>query len=136
MKPRLLLIEDCEATRFGLTSYFSNEGYLLSEAASLGEATRLMAAQQFDAIIIDVNLPDGNGLDFISSIREEPNFVPIIVITGAPDIPLAVEAMQRGADNFLTKPVDMAVLAVSMRKILEIGSLKRQSIARKRLEKQ
>jgi len=116
--------------------YFSKDGYQISEAGSLAEATRLMAERRFDLIIIDVNLPDGNGLDLISAEREAQNLVPIIVVTGAGDIPLAVEAMQRGADNFLTKPLDMPTLSISVTKTLELGALKRQSVARKRMEKQ
>ncbi len=108
MKPQILLIEDCAVTRFGVVRYFSKDGYQISEAGSLAEATRLMADRRFDLIIIDINLPDGNGLDMISAEREAQNLVPIIVVTGAGDIPLAVEAMQRGADNFLTS-VDMAL---------------------------
>ncbi|MDK9719319.1 MAG: sigma 54-interacting transcriptional regulator, partial [Trichlorobacter sp.] len=136
MKPQILLIEDCAVTRFGIVRYFSKDGYQISEAGSLAEATRLMAEHRFDLIIIDINLPDGNGLDFISAERETQNLVPIIVVTGAGAIPLAVEAMQRGADNFLTKPLDMAALSMSLLKTLELGTLKRQSVARKRLEKQ
>lgn len=135
-KPQILLIEDCGVTRFGLVRYFSKDGYQISEAGSLAEATSLMLGHPFDLIIIDINLPDGNGLDFIAAIREAQNLVPITVITGTADIPLAVAAMQRGADNFLTKPVDMAALAVSLGKSLEVGALKRQAVARKRLEKQ
>lgn len=96
----------------------------------------MMAERRFDLIIIDVNLPDGNGLDLINAEREAQNLVPIIVITGAGDIPLAVEAMQRGADNFLMKPIDMPALSISLAKSLELGTLKRQSVARKRMEKQ
>ena len=96
----------------------------------------MMAERRFDLIIIDVNLPDGNGLDLINAEREAQNLVPIIVITGAGDIPLAVEAMQRGADNFLMKPIDMPALSISLAKSPELGTLKRQSVARKRMEKQ
>lgn len=135
-RPRILLIEDCAVTRFGLIRYFDKEGYQFSEAGTLAEAASLMAGQQVDLVIIDIYLPDGNGLDFISSIRDSQNLVPIIVITGTADIPLAVQAMQRGADNFLTKPVDLQALSVSLQKNLELGSLKRTAAARKRLEKQ
>lgn len=134
MKPQILLIEDCAVTRFGVVRYFSKDGYQISEAGSLAEASRMMAERRFDLIIIDVNLPDGNGLDLINAEREAQNLVPIIVITG--DIPLAVEAMQRGADNFLMKPIDMPALSISLAKSLELGTLKRQSVARKRMEKQ
>ncbi|MDD2273458.1 MAG: sigma-54 dependent transcriptional regulator [Desulfuromonadaceae bacterium] len=135
MKPHVLLIEDNAATRFGFVRYFSPEGYDVFEAASLAEAAAALTAQHFDIIILDINLPDGNGIDFIKTARANDPCIPIIVITGEGDIPLAVEAMQRGADNFLTKPVDNAALAVFMRKTLEIGLLKHRLSARKRTEK-
>ena len=136
MKPSVLLIEDNDASRFGFVRYFSKDGYDIKEAADLAEAARKLAAQRFDAIVMDINLPDGNGIDFIDTIRATDPTIPIIVITGAGNIQLAVEAMQRGADNFLTKPVDNAALAQYLRKTLEIGILKRQASARQRLEKQ
>ena len=135
MIPNVLLVEDNAATRFGFTRYFSKEGYEIFEASNLAEATVALAARRFDIMVLDINLPDGSGIDFIRTARTSDPFIPIIVITGEGDIPLAVEAMQCGADNFLTKPVDNAALAVFMRKTLEIGILKKQQSARKRLEK-
>ena len=134
MKPKILLIEDNEGTRFGFVRYFSKEGYLVSEADCLAQAGELLAKQQFDAIVLDINLPDGNGIDFIDSARVSNPFIPIIVMTGSGDVPLAVKAMLKGADNFLTKPVDNADLAVFLNKTLEIGALKRRQAARSRLE--
>lgn len=135
MKNRILLIEDELATRFGFVRYFAKEGYEVGEARDLAEAASLFAAERFDAVILDINLPDGNGIHFIDAIRENDQAIPIIIITGAADIPLAVEAMQRGADNFLTKPIDNAGLAVFLKKTLEIGSLKRRQAAHQRMER-
>ncbi len=135
MKPYVLLIEDNASTRFGFVRYFSKEGYEVHETANIAEAAAALAASHFDIMILDINLPDGNGIDFIATARTSDPCLPIIVITGEGDIPLAVEAMQRGADNFLTKPVDNAALSEFMRKTLEIGVLKQQQTARKRLEK-
>lgn len=135
MKPNVLLIEDNESTRFGFVRYFSKDGFEIHESATLAAATAALTARHFDIIVLDINLPDGNGIDFITTARTNDPTIPIIVITGEGDIPLAVEAMQRGADNFMTKPVDNAALAIFMRKTLEIGVLKQQCSARKRLEK-
>ncbi|MDD2366248.1 MAG: sigma-54 dependent transcriptional regulator [Desulfuromonadaceae bacterium] len=135
MKPQVLLVEDNDSTRFGFIRYFSKDGYEIFETTTIAEAKAKIAEQHFDLMILDINLPDGNGIEFITTARQSDPCIPIIVITGEGDIPLAVEAMQRGADNFLTKPVDNAALAVFMRKTLEIGVLKQQHSARKRLEK-
>ncbi|HEY3307017.1 MAG TPA: sigma-54 dependent transcriptional regulator [Desulfuromonadaceae bacterium] len=134
MSKAILLIEDNDATRFGFVRYFSKEGYSVCEAADLAIAEAAMAAQSFDVIVLDINLPDGNGLEFITSVRANDLNIPIIVITGSGSIALAVEAMQLGADNFLTKPVDNASLSIFLRKTLEIWVLKRRQSAQQRLE--
>ena len=136
MKPKVLLIEDNEATRFGFMRFFSKEGYEVKEAGDLAGAADALAAERFDAIILDINLPDGNGIDFIDMVRSNDSSIPIIVITGSGDVPLAVKAMQSGADNFLTKPIDNAALSAFLLKTLEVGVIKRQLNARKRLDKQ
>jgi len=134
MKPRILLVEDDAAGRFGFVRYFSKEGYAVAEAADLAEASEAVTTERFDAIIVDINLPDGSGIDFIERVRMSDSTTPIIVTTGIGDIPLAVDAMRRGADNFLTKPIDNSALAVFLHKTLEIGELKRRQVARLRLE--
>lgn len=135
MKQKILLIEDNEGSRFGFVRYFVKSGYTVSEAATLAAAGGALKRQNFDIIVLDINLPDGNGIDFIDTIRAQDPIIPIIVITGGGDIQLAVKAMQNGADNFLTKPVDNAALTVLLRKMLEIGELKRKASARQRLAK-
>ena len=135
VKPKILLIEDNEGARFGFVRYFSMSGYTVSEAGTISAAVEALEKQSFDAIVLDINLPDGSGIDFIDTIREHDMSIPIIVITGAGDIQLAVSAMQRGADNFLTKPIDNAALQEFLRKTLEISELKRKVSARQRLEK-
>src|ERR1039457_2753614 len=134
MKQKILLIEDEVGTRFGFVRYFSKEGYDICEAADLASAGKAFDAHRFDVIVLDVKLPDGSGIDFIGTVRAYDPCIPIIVITGTGDIPLAVEAMRRGADNFLTKPVDNAGLALFLRRTLEISAMKRQLAARQRLE--
>ncbi len=135
MNPKILLIDDEEATRFGFSRYLSKAGYIIHEAANLSEAQESINSQRYDAVLLDVNLPDGSGLDWIIEVRQSYPDIPIVVITGYGDIPVAVEAMRRGADNFLTKPVNMADLEVFLRKSLEIGSLRRRHLIDKRLSK-
>jgi DNA-binding NtrC family response regulator len=133
MTPTLLLIEDEASARFGFVRYFTQEGYRVIEAEDLAAARKSLAAERFDAVVLDINLPDGNGIDFIDIIKATDPYLPIIVITGSGDIPLAVQAMQRGAENFLTKPVDTAALAAFLAKTLETSQMKRRLAARQRM---
>ncbi len=135
MKPIILLVDDEAAIRFGFSKYLTKNGYQVQEAATLAEAQEAVAGQRYDALLLDLGLPDGNGLDWIPALRENHPELPIIVITGAGDIPIAVEAMRRGADNLLTKPVDMASLEVFLRKTLELGSMRRKDYTGRRLAK-
>lgn len=133
MNPKILIIDDEESTRFGLSRYLSKVGYIVQDADTLSKSKEAVSFQRFDVIILDLNLPDGNGLDWIPELREIHPDVALVIITGYGDIPIAVEAMRRGADNFLTKPVNMADLDVFLRKSLEIGNLRRKHLTTQRL---
>jgi DNA-binding NtrC family response regulator len=133
MTPTMLLIEDEAAARFGFVRYFSQEGYRVLEAEDLATARKALSRNKPDVVVLDINLPDGNGIEFINFIRRVDPCLPIIVITGRGDIPLAVEAMKRGAENFLTKPVDTAALALFLSKTLENAGIKRHVAAQQRI---
>jgi DNA-binding NtrC family response regulator len=132
-EPRLLLIEDDEAAVFGYRRYLSKAGYGIVAASTLADARRLAAREQFHAVVLDLKLPDGNGIDLISEFRDMRDTMGIVVITGAGDVATAVEAMRRGADNFLTKPVDMDALQATLEKSMEVQSLRRRTEIQRRL---
>jgi len=69
MKPKILLIEDEEATRFGFTKYLLRSGYIVQEASCLSDAHKALLSQRFDAVLLDLNLPDGSGLEWIIEFR-------------------------------------------------------------------
>lgn len=131
--PKLLLVEDDEAALFGYTKYLSKSGYATKSATCLKEAKQHVESEFFDAVLLDLKLPDGNGIDWITELRSNFENMAIIVITGNSDIPTAVKAIQFGADNFLTKPVNMDDLDISLRKSLEIEELRKRNSAYQRL---
>jgi DNA-binding NtrC family response regulator len=132
----ILMVDDEPAVLFGYARYFTKAGYQTAEAGTLAEARRSVTSRRFDAVLLDLNLPDGNGLEWIRSLREEQPEIAIIVITGQGDVPTAVEAMRLGADNFLVKPVNMDGLHVFLRKSLELSALRRSDRLTQRLKKQ
>jgi DNA-binding NtrC family response regulator len=132
----ILMVDDEPAVLFGYARYFAKAGYETAEAGTLAEARRSVTSRRFDAVLLDLNLPDGNGLEWIRSLREEQPEIAIIVITGQGDVPTAVEAMRLGADNFLVKPVDMDGLHIFLRKSLELSALRRSDRLTQRLKKQ
>jgi two-component system NtrC family response regulator len=121
----LLIVDDDKAVCSALKVHLESEGYKAYEAYSLEEAREVLSANTIHAVLLDQNLPDGNGIDFIAELKEEWPQISIIVITGYGDIPIAVEAMRRGADYFATKPVYMKDLKVILEKCLEIRSLRK-----------
>jgi DNA-binding NtrC family response regulator len=134
VKPQILMVDDDPAIRLWFCRYLTDAGFTVYETSCLKEARETILTRRFDALLLDLNLPDGNGLDWIPELRENYPELPIIVISGEGDIPKAVEAMRRGADNFLAKPVEMAGLQVFLQKALEWGSLRRQRTVKERLD--
>lgn len=116
--PMILLVDDEPGIRFGFSRYLSNTGFVVREATCLTEAMEALSKEPFNAIILDINLPDGSGLDWIASLRRNHPDMTIVVITGSGEGGLAIESILRGADEFLRKPVSMEDLTVSLRRSL------------------
>lgn len=135
MKRNILIVDDDEGAQFGLSRYLTKKGYMVESALSLSDAREILPSQRFDAVLLDLTLPDGNGIDWIEELRDSHPGIAIVVITGSGEISVAVESMRLGADNFLTKPVDMGDLDVFLKKSLELGTLRRKDINRRRLDK-
>ncbi|HEY3275093.1 MAG TPA: sigma-54 dependent transcriptional regulator [Syntrophorhabdaceae bacterium] len=135
MKPRILLIDDDPGIRFGFSKYLSKTGYHIIAVSCLAEGKEALISERYDAVLLDLNLPDGSGLPWIDDLRAAQPEIAIVVITGLSDVPTAVEAMHRGADNFLTKPVNLSELDIFLQKSIEVGSLRRRNIVNQRLSR-
>jgi DNA-binding NtrC family response regulator len=131
MNPRVMVVDDEPAVRVGFRAYLSRVGYDVVEADSLARARQALVRSSLDAVLLDVRLPDGNGLDWIAELRDVHPGLVIVVMTGHGDVPIAVEAMRRGADQFITKPVNMAEVDAFLRTSLE-GQVTRRSPAHRR----
>ena len=131
----ILIIEDDDAAAFGYRSYLSDCGYSVTTASTLGEAGTCVESNPFDAILLDLRLPDGNALNWIPQQKRNYPLTPIIVISGISDIPTAVQATKSGAENFLTKPVELDHLKEALEKCLELGILRKKSIVQQRLSR-
>jgi DNA-binding NtrC family response regulator len=131
MKPVVLIVEDNEATVFGYTQFLSGSGYNVVSAATLKTADSLLFNRP-DAILLDMKLPDGSGIDWIIKARKKNPDVLIIMITAHGDITSAVEAMQKGADHFFSKPVSLEELDGFLKKRFELDKLRRKDEANRR----
>ena len=127
MDQDILLIDDEQTILDLFTKFLSIKGYHVIGASTIAEARSLLITRDFHAVIIDQHLPDGKGIELINDVRRSNPTAAVVMITGQAEIPLAVEAMQKGADNFLTKPVRLNELAVFLEKSLEVVRLRRQA---------
>jgi DNA-binding response OmpR family regulator len=103
----ILIVEDDDALRQVLADQVSSSGIFSSvEAATLDEASRFLGAPEarFDSIILDVNLPDGDGRDFCAKIRRQGHNMPIIMLTGSVAENDVVSGLNAGANDYIAKP--------------------------------
>jgi two-component system, NtrC family, response regulator AtoC len=122
MAPSVLIVDDEKHTREGLKQALS-ENYDVSLAASADEAFNLMDAQPFDVILTDLRMPGKSGLKVIDRALALPGRPAVLMMTAYGNIDTAVEAMRRGAVDFLTKPVNIERLDVLIRRALKSKSL-------------
>ena len=103
----ILIVEDDNALRQVLADQFASSGLFHAiEAATLGEASQHLgtADARFDSIILDINLPDGDGRDFCAQIRKQGHTMPVIMLTGAGDEDAVVSGLNAGANDYIAKP--------------------------------
>lgn len=107
---RLLLVEDESLLRWALRARLVRAGHEVDEAATLAEADELLRKRRPDVVLLDVNLPDGNGIDFLAAQHEKLSESIALVFTADGRVEDAVRAMKLGAWDFLAKPVDQEEL--------------------------
>src|SRR5262245_42767283 len=110
-KPNILIVDDEKSIRLALETGLALDGFNVSCARSGREAISAARAQEFDAVICDVFMPDGDGLGFVRELRSQNLRIPIILITAQGSLELAVQAITEGATDFIAKPFEVRVLA-------------------------
>ena len=121
---RVLLIEDEPSLRLALGRFLTLHEYELAEAATVQAAEAQFRARRPDAVLCDYQLPDGDGIALLQKLKEIDRSVPVIMLTGHGTIELAVQAIQQGAEQFLTKPVDLEALLAVLTRQLETRRLR------------
>ncbi len=125
---RLLTIEDDPSVRTGITAYLQDSGYRMLEAETGSEGLAIFHRERPDAVLCDLRLPGMDGLDVLSVIAKSSPDTPIIVVSGASLVGDAVQALQNGAWDFLTKPIaDMGVLEKAVERALDRARLVREN---------
>ena len=114
---RLLVVEDEAPTRRSLVMYLRHRGYRTDEAATAADALRSWDAQRPDAILLDLGLPDRDGVEIIARIRREAT-TPIIILSARGDERDRIDGLEAGADDYLAKPFSVDELNARIRAVL------------------
>jgi two-component system response regulator RegA len=104
--PLLLIVEDDALLRGRLARAFATRGYDVREAADVAEAEALAQEDAPELVVLDLRMPQGNGLDLIPRLLRTDPATKIVVLTGYGSVATAVEAVRMGATHYLTKPAD------------------------------
>jgi DNA-binding NtrC family response regulator len=128
----LLIVDDDPALRLGLGASLQTEGYRVQEADSLAAARARLRLAPPAAVLLDLQLTDGTGLELLPALKESWPDVPVVMMTAHGSIDSAVLAMQRGAYTYLQKPLHTEELFVVLRQAMETGRLRRQAADRRR----
>jgi two-component system response regulator AtoC len=125
MLPTVLIVDDERHTREGLQQMLEDQ-YDVYLAENADQAFTLMESETFDLVLTDLRMPGKSGLKVIDKALALKNRPPVIMMTAYGNVPSAVEAMKRGAYDFLTKPVNLEKLEILMKRALESKSLKEE----------
>jgi DNA-binding response OmpR family regulator len=113
----LLIVDDDEANREGLSRRLQRHGYSVCGAPSGREAIELLGKRRFDLVLLDIMMPGMNGLEVLKSLRRVDSLLdlPIIMVTARGDSQDVVEALELGANDYLTKPLDFPIVLARIR---------------------
>ena len=125
---RILIIDDEPNMRRILTLILQEDGHTVAEAAGVTPALEMLATDRFDLVISDKKMPDGDGFDVLSYCRENEPSLPVVILTAVATVELAVEAMQAGAFDFISKPFVPEVVTAVAKRATERTKLLRENV--------
>ena len=124
----VLIVDDEEGIRHGLSRFLEREGYAVELAEDSVHAESILKNKKIDCAILDLRLKEPiTGLDLLAKIKEEDPEIPVIIITAYGIIESAIEAMKRGASDYILKPIDNESLLTLIKRNLEIAQLRRDN---------
>lgn len=123
---QILIVDDEQSIRDTLQDILEDEGFEITTAANAGLAKAALTASTFDLILLDIWMPDVDGIALLRDIRQQKNLCPVVMISGHGTVETAVEAIQYGAYDYLEKPLTTAKLLVTINRALESGQQQKE----------
>jgi len=123
MSQTILIVDDEKAIRRSLSDILSFEGFKIDEAADGAEAIKKIKENNYDCILCDIKMPKIDGMEVLEQTREAKPDIPFIMISGHGNIETAVEAVKKGAYDFISKPPDLNRLLITIRNAMDKKSL-------------
>jgi DNA-binding NtrC family response regulator len=119
MSSKILVVDDEENIRYTFHSFLSDEGYQVETASNLNDCKKLLASREFDLIFLDILLGSESGLDILREVKTHGLKCMVVMVTGAPDVETAAEAVRFGAFDYIPKPIQQSNLLRVARAALE-----------------
>src|ERR1041384_614463 len=118
-KGRILIVDDELVVRDSLGKWFASEGYTARPVGGAREALEVIQQAEFDIALIDIKMPGMDGMELQSRLREADPDLTVVIMTGYASVDTAVQALKRGAYDYITKPVDPDELSPLVANALE-----------------
>ena len=125
----ILIIDDEKAIRKTLSEILSYEGYKIDEAGDGEEGLKKAREKEYDVILCDIKMPKIDGIEFLEKAKEANPDIPIIMISGHGTIETAVEAVKKGAYDYISKPPDLNRLLITIRNAMDKTTLVAEMLA-------
>lgn len=125
-KLAMLIVEDDEGLRPSLERSFLRRGHKVQSATSVSEAVARLRTQNIDLILLDLQLPDGSGLEVLRAASNLDGEITVIMMTAFPEVKTAVQAMKDGAHDFVVKPFELEELHLAVERAVEARELRRK----------
>ena len=135
MGSRILVIDDEENIRYTFENFLTEEGYQVQTISNLQDAKDMLASREFDLVFLDILLGSESGIDILREVKEKGLKCQVVMVTGAPDVETAAEAVRYGAYDYIPKPVQQHnLLRVARSALGHKQLLEEREIFRMRLE--
>ena len=123
---KVLIVDDEKSIRLTLAEFLREEGHQVLSAACVTDAKKLIRENDFDAIVTDIYMPDGSGVELLAEVENNGRDASVVLITGEPTLDTAVKAVRQGAFDYLTKPVTRNDITRILRTIETISRLENE----------